>query len=414
MASNNGTAILTFDADAQAAQFSSEVVTTDALTGWTESALPATAVWTSVAFGGGVFAAVANNTAAYSTDGLSWTQTTIPTLLNHNIIYANGYFVGVPFGGATSVKSTDGGQTWVGSGLSANLSWGGLCFGNGVFVSVGYLSATAMSSTNGSAWSVRTLPVSAQWYATAYGNGTFVTTAQSSSISATSPDGINWTQHVLPATDVWEILIFARGLFLLIGSTGGTAYTSPDGINWTPFSTISRPFWHDCTAFVNDMYISLSLSSNPYATSSDGISWVERDFKIPPANWKGLAYGNGRIVTVGNNTSIAATSPDGIHSSSPVRTITTVNTEIVPAKPVVGSNVATVTITGQTGLLATDNIDAWIMGSDSTADHNAYEHKLKPFKPVITNVVAGVGFDIMGISDTRLDGDFKVRWAWAT
>ena len=82
--------------------------------------------------------------------------------------------------------------------------------------------------------------------------------------------------------------------------------------------------------------------------------------------------------------------------------------------PIVGSNTATVTVTGQTGLLATDQIDAWIQGSDSTADHNAYEHKIAPIKLAVMNVVAGTGFDIVGFSEHRLDGDFKVRWAWAT
>ena len=85
-----------------------------------------------------------------------------------------------------------------------------------------------------------------------------------------------------------------------------------------------------------------------------------------------------------------------------------------PAMACIGSNVASVTVTGQIGLLATDNIDAWIQGTDSTADHNAIEHKLAPIKLSITNIVPGTGFDIIGLSEYRLDGDFKVRWAWAT
>lgn len=97
------------------------------------------------------------------------------------------------------------------------------------------------------------------------------------------------------------------------------------------------------------------------------------------------------------------------------RTVSVVNTLIKPAALSPGSNVSTVTITGQTGLLVTDAIDAWIQGNDTTASHNAYEHKIagEVIKLAVQNVVAGAGFDIIGLSECRLTGDFKVRWAWA-
>lgn len=80
-----------------------------------------------------------------------------------------------------------------------------------------------------------------------------------------------------------------------------------------------------------------------------------------------------------------------------------------------GTNVVTSTVTGQTGLLATDAIDVWIQGNDSTASHNAYEHKIagEVLRLSVQNVVAGIGFDVIGLSEHRLAGDFKVRWAWA-
>ena len=96
-----------------------------------------------------------------------------------------------------------------------------------------------------------------------------------------------------------------------------------------------------------------------------------------------------------------------------VRTINTVQTQIAPAKTTVGSNYAIATITGQSGLLSADAIDCWIQGTDSTTDHNAYEHKVAPIKVSAMNVVAGTGFDVVAFSELRLTGDFKVRWAWS-
>lgn len=77
-----------------------------------------------------------------------------------------------------------------------------------------------------------------------------------------------------------------------------------------------------------------------------------------------------------------------------------------------GTNVATVTVTGQTGILSGSKVEAWLMG-DSTASHNAYEHLIVPLVVRCGNIVAGTGFDIVASSDLRLTGTFSVHWTWA-
>lgn len=79
-----------------------------------------------------------------------------------------------------------------------------------------------------------------------------------------------------------------------------------------------------------------------------------------------------------------------------------------------GTNIAEVAVTGQAGLVATDHVEVFMMGTDSTATHNAYEHKVVPMRLTISSITAGVGFMITGVTDYRLDGTFKVRWVWAT
>jgi hypothetical protein len=53
---------------------------TDGIT-WTQTTMPATTDWLSVTHGNGKFVAVAqySTTAAYSTDGIAWTQSTLPS-----------------------------------------------------------------------------------------------------------------------------------------------------------------------------------------------------------------------------------------------------------------------------------------------------------------------------------------------
>lgn len=78
-----------------------------------------------------------------------------------------------------------------------------------------------------------------------------------------------------------------------------------------------------------------------------------------------------------------------------------------------GSTVATVTVTGQTSIVAGSDIEVWIQGTDTTADHNAAEHQLIPFVCRVTSVTAGTGFTISVFSNGyRLTGTFKARWVW--
>jgi hypothetical protein len=77
-----------------------------------------------------------------------------------------------------------------------------------------------------------------------------------------------------------------------------------------------------------------------------------------------------------------------------------------------GSKVAQVTVTGQTGLASGSHVEAFVM-AESTADHNAVEHRLAPIKLVCGAVVADAGFTIYAASEWTLTGSFAVRWVWA-
>lgn len=88
---------------------------------------------------------------------------------------------------------------------------------------------------------------------------------------------------------------------------------------------------------------------------------------------------------------------------------TTLNFGAIP-----GTNHVSVTVTGQASIAADSHVEAWIMGNDSTAEHNAYEHMVLSNYVMcpISDVIAGTGFTINSMTELRLTGNVDVRWVW--
>ncbi len=79
-----------------------------------------------------------------------------------------------------------------------------------------------------------------------------------------------------------------------------------------------------------------------------------------------------------------------------------------------GSNEASVAVTGQTGILTTSSAEAWLMAEAST------EHTLndQTYAQLFMSLTCGVptlatDFTIYARSTEKLTGKFKVRWVWA-
>ena len=64
-----------------------------------------------------------------------------------SVAYGNGVFVAVADGSSDAAYSTDGGQTWTASTLPAAVDWASVAYGNGVFVAVADGSSEATYST---------------------------------------------------------------------------------------------------------------------------------------------------------------------------------------------------------------------------------------------------------------------------
>ena len=86
-----------------------------------------------------------------------------------------------------------------------------------------------------------------------------------------------------------------------------------------------------------------------------------------------------------------------------------------------GASDATVAITGQTAILSTSLVEAWIFPV-ATSDHSVDEQMVETIKVLARDVIAGTGFTIGGVNTSQLDdpfgngtrlyGKFNCGWVW--
>jgi hypothetical protein len=82
-----------------------------------------------------------------------------------------------------------------------------------------------------------------------------------------------------------------------------------------------------------------------------------------------------------------------------------------------GTNEASVAVTGQTAILSTSKIKAFVMADDittGTGAHTASDHRYFAMLVGLTcsTPTAGVGFTIYGRCSEKLTGKFAVRFLW--
>jgi len=237
--------------------------------------LPNSRQWSSLAFNGTYWVAVAidSNVAAYSADGVTWTNGTLPvTALWTKIKYTGGVL---------------------------------LAFATGGYVA---------KSTNGTSWSSVTIPGSTDWRDVSYGNSTWVAISGSKNIVATSLDLTTWTTSSLPEGADWNAIEYGSGKFVIVAasdsSTAGAAVAySTNGTAWT---ATSIPQGAISLAFGNNRWVALSggyAGATEVSISFNGSTWYEST--LTAANWQQVTYGQGLFVAVATGTNTIAISKDG-------------------------------------------------------------------------------------------------------
>lgn len=306
---------------------------------WSESTLPISESWNSIAYGDGKFVTLEGGTgsgdgykSAYSTDGITWTSGgTLPYPCDwSSIAYGNGKFVAVQksgnqYWGDKAAYSTDG-ISWTGTSMPLDTRWSSVTYGDGKFVAVASGGSVGSNrcaySSDGITWTQSTLPNSQSWRSITYGDGKFVAVAYNSpgsystNVCAYSTNGIDWTESYLSTVGYWSSVTYGNGKFVAIGENDCAAY-STDGITWTsitmPYSSSKR--WVAITygdgkfvAIESPGSYSSSTPPNVVAYSTDGIHWTS--MSMPSiAFWFSIAYGDDKFVAVASQSDKSAYVP---------------------------------------------------------------------------------------------------------
>ena len=166
----------------------------------------------------GIYVAVGGtNAAVSSTDGITWTTRTIPTLASGTyraVAYGAGRFVAIStlLGTAYSTNGT----TWTAGGTLPNgPTYTSVAYGNGRFVAVSSNSRTTAYSYDGGVTWINSTTVGAgitnrTWTRIKYGQGLFVAVADNSQYFATSTDGVYWTERDVTANQAWRDVAFGN------------------------------------------------------------------------------------------------------------------------------------------------------------------------------------------------------------
>jgi hypothetical protein len=194
------------------------VTSTDAIT-WTarnDADVNGTNIGSCLVYGSGKFVGVkslfgATTRGVYSTDGINWSESIMSASAQgsppSSICFGNGKFVAVSSGSpstsSTGYHSTDG-ITWTLTTLPATQAWRSVAWNGSVFIAVGN-SATIAISSDGLTWRAGNIPFLSAFKLVVANPTTGVIMALSSltpfGYARSSDNGVNWTLGNLPSAD---------------------------------------------------------------------------------------------------------------------------------------------------------------------------------------------------------------------
>jgi hypothetical protein len=189
-----------------------------------------------VTFGNGIFVGVGyaivsgvpTAFAASSPDGINWTART-PAANNwwQDVAYGNGLFVAVArTGTGNRIMTSPDGITWTARNSGIDPDFSSVAYGNGIWVAIseGSTGGTTFTSYDGIDWSEQaTSFINRSVY---FANGLFVTGGQ------WSEDGINWNTATNPFNPFQ--ITYGNGFFVGVTSSGtNRIFYSNDGKVWT-------------------------------------------------------------------------------------------------------------------------------------------------------------------------------------
>lgn len=274
---------------------------------------------TGIAFGNGTFVAVgAYGALLTSSDSGEWRlhDPIQQGAFNSysSVAYGNGAFVAVASG--YTFTSLDNGVTWRRQQVldPEEYSFHRIIFVNNLFVAVAD-AAKIFTSPDGLTWSDRSIPLSvansdSNLMAVAYGQGIFVTVSMWGEVFS-SPDLRAWTREActLTASD----LTFAGGTFVAVGgdNSSGIIYSSSDGQQWSELENQDWFPFRSCT-FISGEFIATG-SYGQLMGSTDARNWTDLSSRVTTVPLNTVAYGNSLFIAASYSpNNVLLSSPDGV------------------------------------------------------------------------------------------------------
>lgn len=241
---------------------SNDIATSQDGVTWTFRSTGIATGWKGAGFGNGTFVLMGGTSTtigiATSTNGTTWTSRSSGAPGGTgwiDVAYGGGIFVAIA--GTTSttagIATSPDGITWTFRTTAApgGSGWNAVAFGNSLWVAVALTTSTSAAiatSSTGTTWTFTTTPATAaNWAYVAFGNSVWVATLATTSTTAgiaTSSNGTTWafTTTTAPGGS-WLKVSFGSGIFVAVAGTTSTTAgiaTSTNGTAWT-FRTTTAP-----------------------------------------------------------------------------------------------------------------------------------------------------------------------------
>jgi hypothetical protein len=168
----------------------------------------------------------------------------------------------------------------------------------------------------------------------------------------------------------------------------------------------------------------MSLFSKLYGTVSNffqiggptGPGWYNDDGYLDARNSTNSAFVNVRGADPIANNDLVTKEYGDAHYGSGSGSGVFIGTSIINFGVFPGASDASVNVIGQTGIVGTSVVTAWLYPS-ATVEHSADEHRVEQIDVYADgdSIIPGVGFTIYARTrNDRLYGEFYVGWLWST
>lgn len=256
-----------------------------------------------VGWNGTVFVGNYENTAlaAYSTDGITWTNSTMASSAYWYPMQGvvGGNYITAAYAASTT-NYTSNGSTWTSGSMPSSANWYVSCSNHLTGASARVMFVTRLETkvaitSNGSSWTqYSTLPSTYDWQGVGFsntgGSGTWMVCESGGNHGAYSTNnGASWTAITMPATSAGSAWVGGNGSRWLANGASLTYYYSDNnGSTWTTgtLPSISNP-----TAVNWNGKIWVIAGNDRALTSPDGITWTQRNYPSSVNTGRDMTYG---------------------------------------------------------------------------------------------------------------------------